>query len=150
MNTVIYEAELTEKVLGQLIDFSEDWEKESSCHGYVRNGRSDIEGNRVFLAETEGKIVGYLFGHAAKAEKCSSIMEKDTPYFEIEELYVTPENRSKGIGGMLFKYAEEKARADGLGMISLGTANKNFRAILNFYIDEMGMEFWSARLFKRI
>jgi hypothetical protein len=32
----------------------------------------------------------------------------------------------------------------------LTTATKNFRAILHFYIDELGMDFWSARLFKKI
>ena len=30
------------------------------------------------------------------------------------------------------------------------TATKNFRAILRFYIDELGMAFWSARLYKKI
>jgi hypothetical protein len=32
----------------------------------------------------------------------------------------------------------------------LSTATKNARAILHFYLDELGMEFWSARLFKSL
>ena len=32
----------------------------------------------------------------------------------------------------------------------LSTATKNWQAIFHFYLDELGMEFWSARLFKRI
>ena len=35
-------------------------------------------------------------------------------------------------------------------MIMLIAAAKNYRAILHFYIDELGMDFWSARLFKKI
>ena len=32
----------------------------------------------------------------------------------------------------------------------LSTATKNWRAILHFYIDELDMRFWNARLFRRI
>ena len=32
----------------------------------------------------------------------------------------------------------------------LGTATKNWKAILHFYLDEIGMDFWSARLFKKL
>jgi len=28
--------------------------------------------------------------------------------------------------------------------------NRIYKAILHFYLDELGMEFWNARLFKRI
>ena len=31
-----------------------------------------------------------------------------------------------------------------------GTAEKNRQAILHFYLDESGMDFWSARRFRRI
>jgi hypothetical protein len=32
----------------------------------------------------------------------------------------------------------------------LSTATKNFRAILHFYVDELDMNFWNARLFKKL
>lgn len=32
----------------------------------------------------------------------------------------------------------------------LSTATKNWRAIFHFYIEELDMEFWSARLFKKM
>jgi len=35
-------------------------------------------------------------------------------------------------------------------LILLSTATKNYKAILHFYLDELDMEFWNARLFKRI
>ena len=150
MEMHVKEAELSERVFSELIEFSKDWEREMSCWGYVRNRKESIEGNRVFLAETEGKTIGYLFGHMRKAENMTSIMAQGTEYFEIEELYVVPEMRSKGVGGRLFRFAEETVKREGTEYLCLSTATKNFRAILHFYIEEMGMEFWSARLFKRI
>jgi len=146
----LYEAKPTEELLDKLIALSADWEAENSTYGYRKNDRSDIEGNRIFLAEEDGVTLGYLFGHAEKSERASSIMADGTPYFEVEELYVVPNRRSEGIGGALFHYVEQAAKAAGIGFIMLSTATKNYKSILHFYIEEMGMDFWSARLFKRI
>ena len=148
-NIKIYEAKLTPEVLALLIEMSEDWENEHSCHGYRANTREDIEGNRIFLAENQGKVVGYLFGHIDKTKDKTSIMDKDVPYFEVEELYVRPEFRNLKVGKMLFRYVEE-AVSDNAEYLMLSTATKNWKAILHFYIDELDMEFWNARLFKKI
>ena len=145
----IAETNLTEEVLSELIRMSEDWEKENSCHGYRKNEKSDIDGNRIFLAFCGDHIVGYLFGHAEKSQKATSIMPDGTPCFEIEELYVCPKYRSQGIGSRLFDYVEKAVRGE-VDYLMLSTATKNWRAILHFYLDELDMNFWNARLFKHI
>lgn len=145
----ILETELTETVAEQLIALSEDWERENCCHGYYKNTLDDLEGNRIFLALEGGAVVGYLFGHKEITEKTTSIYEAGTSFFEIEELYVKPAYRSRGIGRVLFQYVEAVVLPE-VELIMLGTASKNYRAILHFYLDELGMEFWSARLFKKL
>ena len=144
------EVELTEEILVDLIACSEAWENENSCHGYRKNTEEDIKGNRIFLALEDEQMVGYLFGYMDKGERKNSIYEKDELFFEVEELYVKPELRSRGIGKQLFQYMEEKLKEEKVELILLSTATKNYRAILHFYLDELGMEFWNARLFKRI
>ena len=74
-------------------------------------------------------------------------MTEGTPFFEVEEIYIVPAMRSKGIGGELFRFAENLVWEEA-DFVLLSTATRNWRAILHFYIDELGMEFWSARLFK--
>ena len=135
-------------VLDVLIGMSEEWEAENSCRGYRKNGPADVEGNRIFLAQTDGSVLGYLFGHVEKAENASSVMPDGTPFFEVEEIYVKPAFRCKGIGKKLFSFAEQTVSEE-VEYILLGTATKNWKAILHFYIDELGMEFWSARLFRK-
>jgi len=146
----IYEAKLNDELLEKLISMSAEWEEENSTYGYRKNDRSDIEGNRIFLAERDGEILGYLFGHEEKSERASSIMTDGTPYFEIEELYVVPSHRSEGVGRALYQNAEQTVKAASIEFIMLSTATKNYKSILHFYIDELGMDFWSARLFKKL
>ena len=143
------ETELTPAVLEALKQMSADWAAENSCRGYYANDESDIRGNRIFLALEGDTPVGYLFGQVTRAERTSTVMEENTPYFEVEELYIVPGWRSRGVGGALFRYAESQVKQDA-EYILLSTATKNWKAILHFYIDEMGMDFWSARLFKKI
>lgn len=144
------EAALTDALTKTLIACSADWEAEESCFGYRKNEPTDIAGRRIFIAEADGALIGYLFGLSERTAQETSVAPADTPYFELEELYVVPQWRSRGVGRELFRVAEEAARAEGLPLLMLGTATKNWRAILHFYLDEVGMEFWSARLFKRL
>lgn len=146
----IYEATWSDVLERELIRLSAEWEAEDSCRGYRANTHEDLAGRRIFLAEEDGSILGYLFGLRETAEKQSSVMDAGTPFFEIEELYVIPARRSQGVGRRLFALAEETARTDGLPFLMLSTATKNAKAILHFYLDEVGMDFWSARLFKKL
>lgn len=150
ISTKLYEAELTDELLTTLITMSAAWEAENSTHGYRTNDRSDIDGNRIFLAERNGEVLGYLFGHKTSAERTNSIMEEGTSFFEIEELYITPEHRSEGIGKKLFAFAEQTVQTEEISCLMLSTATKDCKRILHFYLDELGMDFWSARLFKKL
>lgn len=145
----ISEVKLTESVINILIRLSKDWEAENSCHGYRANDKSDIEGNRVFLARENNNVIGYLFGNIFESENMRSVMPKGTSCFEVEELYVIPEKRLLGVGTALFKYAENAVK-DEAEYIVLSTATKNWKAIFHFYLEELGMEFWSARLYRKI
>lgn len=144
---MIYREEaLTSSIAEILLRFSADWAAENSCRGYCANELSDIEGNRVFLAWDGDEPVGYLFGKYYQSTNASSVMPEYTPCFEVDELYVIPTCRSRGIGRGLFSYVQQQVSGE-VDYITLSTATKNARAILHFYLDELGMEFWSARLF---
>ncbi len=133
----------------QLISLSEQWENEGSCRGYRKNSASDIDGRRIFVALNGKEIAGYLFGKTGFAPSTDSVMVKGTPFFELEELYIRPSARSHGTGSHLFAYAKRVLDGE-VECILLSTATKDMKAILHFYTDLIGMEFWSARLFMRI
>lgn len=145
----IREAGLEACLAETLMELSGEWEAEGTCRGYGKNEYADLEGRRIFLAEEAGKVVGYLFGRRVRAERSDSVMQEGTAYFEVEELYVRPAHRSQGIGSALFRFMETQMEPD-LKYIRLAAAARDYQAVLRFYIEEMGMEFWSAVLFKKL
>lgn len=132
-----------------LLALSADWETEGSCYGYRKNSPEDLAGRRVFAATEGGEIIGYLFGKLERSARMFSVMPRGTACFEVEELYVKTACRSRGVGSALFRFMEDAVKPDA-DYIVLSTSAKNFRAVLHFYIDEMGMDFWSAALFKKL
>lgn len=145
----IRETTLCERVASELIALSADWEAEDISYGYRKNEYSTLEGKRIFIAEEDGEIIGFLFGSLEKSKNNGAVVPDGADYFEVNEIYVKSAYRSQGVGSALFHYMEEQVRPEA-AYLMLGTATKDFRAILHFYIDELGMEFWSAALFKKL
>lgn len=148
----IREIELDRDLLAQLLSLSAEWEEELSCYGYRRNGPEDYEGKRIFVAEEKGYIVAYLMGFVKEVDwetPVNPAMPHGSTRFIVDEFYVNSAFRSRGIGSQLFRYVEETVR-EYADYIDLGTATKDYQAIMHFYIEQMGMEFWSARLFKKL
>lgn len=133
--------------LKRILELSLMWEKEDSCYGYRANTEDDFQ-DCYILAAYDDELVAYVFGKEEIQEKQTSVIDKNMHYFEIEELYVHPSYRLRGIGKQLMESLEKELKKKGLKMMALSTATKNWKAIMHFYIDEVGMNFWSARLYK--
>lgn len=136
----------------ELIEMSGEWEKEFSSHGYLKNESKDLENQRLIIAlDTQtNKLVGYLYGHKYKTINSSATIPANSKVFELEEIYVKKDYRSMGIGTTMFKAIEDKMKKEGVSHITLTTKTKDYKKIFNFYIEELGMTFWHARLFKEI
>ena len=143
----IHEAKQSD--IKRLLKLSLMWEKEDSCYGYRANTEDDFQ-DCYILAAYDNELIAYIFGKEEIQDKQTSVIDKNMHYFEIEELYVHPSYRSSGIGKQLMESLEKELKKKGLEMMMLSTATKNWKAIMHFYIDEVGMNFWSARLYKRL
>ena len=148
-SSVITIHEAKQSDLKRILELSLMWEKEDSCYGYRANTEDDFQ-DCYILAAYDDELVAYVFGKEEIQEKQTSVIDKNMQYFEIEELYVHPSYRSRGIGKQLMESLEKELKKKGLKMMALSTATKNWKAIMHFYIDEVGMNFWSARLYKHL
>ncbi len=145
----INEVKQNDKVIGLILDMSLEFENENISYGYTRNEKSDLEGRRIFIAKIDNIPIGYLFGRVNFHSK-TSVIPEGTKCFEIEEIYVKRDYRSKEVGRKLFEFSEKTLIKDEISFITLSATTKNYRALLRFYIDICGMEFWYAKLFKKI
>lgn len=143
----IHEAKQSD--IKRLLELSLMWEKEDSCYGYRANTEGDFQ-DCYILAAYDDELIAYVFGKEEIQDKQTSVIDKNMHYFEVQEIYVHPLYRLRGIGKQLIERLEEELREKGIEMMLLSTATKNWKAILHFYIDEVGMNFWSARLYKRL
>ncbi len=140
----------TEKDKLEIVKLSKEWENEKSTYGFFADELDYINKNRCFVAYIDDTVIGYLFGKVFESKQMKSIMPEGTPYFEVEEIYVTPKYRSCGVGSMLFDYLENMLKNEKITQMVLSTATKDYESVFNFYIKHKGMSFWSARLFKEI
>ena len=138
---------LTPEVAAQLIALSAQWVGEDCSNGMVENTAEDLR-EPLCIAKDGERIVGYAFGHSYVQEKRTSYIEPGSRCFEIDELYVLPEYRSQGTGRELFaRLRDEAGEAD---YLTLATSTKDYKKVLHFYVDELGMDFHSAFLIQNL
>ena len=138
---------LKKENIPELIRLSRCWAEEGCSHGIVPNTEEDLK-EPLYTARDERNLVGYIFGHFYTAEKRTSYIEPDSRCFEVDEFYVLPEYRSRGIGRQLFSAIEAEVMQSA-EYITLATSTKDYQKILHFYTETAGMDFHSAFLIKK-
>lgn len=147
MNMIEYKkATLEDDIVNQLIDLSGKWVEEDCSFGMVQNSKEDLH-EPLYVALDNTKVVGYIFGHYYVTEKKTSYIEIGARCFEVDELYVLPEYRNKGIGRHLFSLIENEVKKE-VEYITLGTSTKDYQKTLKFYVEHNEMTYHSAFLIK--
>ncbi len=146
--TEIRKVILTPEVEATLLAMSARWEEENISLGLRRNTAEDLVGYDLFLADAEGTTVGYLMCHTEMQSDDTAAIPSGSTILEVDELYILPEHRSQGIGRKLYQIAVD-SYGDELDYVTLATSTKDYKSILHFYIEELGMTFWHACFFQK-
>ena len=145
---IIRKSTLDEALTLRLMELSALWVAEGCSNGMVANGPEDLK-EPLWIALDGETVIGYAFGHYYTAEKRSSYILPGSRCFDLDELYVLPERRSEGVGKALYEALREEVRREA-EYVTLATSTKDWRRILHFYTEEVGMDFHSAFLIQRV
>ena len=139
---------LDDATVNRLIELSVMWFNEDISVGITPNKKEDIQ-EVCYLALSDDVIVGYAFGHYYSEETRTSYIEPGAKRFDVDEIYVMKEYRSLGVGKKLFSLLEEEVK-NNAQFITLPTSAKDYKKVLHFYVEELGVTFHSAYLIKKI
>ena len=125
--------------------------EERSIYGFVPESEEQIEeliGPYLLAAEISDEIIGFVSG-AVHLSECLAVIPEGERYLEIENLYIAPQFRKRGIGGRLVDELLKKARENGVGYASLYSAAKDVHDILEFY-ERHDFQSWYVRMFQKL
>ena len=105
------------EMLGALDAYLEGLYPPSSNH-LLSVGELASEGVRFLVARSEGKAVG-----------CGALVLDRRGYGEIKRMYVDPEHRGLGIGGIILRQLEQLASDEGCDRVRLETGVEQIEAL---------------------
>ena len=134
--------------LPQLLALSRDWAEEKTCPAYYANEEADFLDKDIYIALEGGKIVAYAYGEIKELTEATSYNQIGENAFNLEELYVVPAWRNRGVGKELYRFLEEQIREQ-VDVIGVTAVSYQYEKLLRLYIDELGFDFKYAQLAKR-
>ena len=139
-----------ENELENIEQLSKEFELEDCCNGIIADSKEDLLKKNIVVAKVDGEIIGYCYGSEEIKNRDTSFFKKGQKSFYIEEMYIKPQYRNKRIGTLLFNFIQDYAKSLGCELLETTAVSKDYEALLNFYINNMNMEFWTASLIKKI
>lgn len=141
-------SKLNPKKIGEVVSLSKKWENEAITHGLVAGSADSFKQLLIWTCTYNDCVIAYLSGSKRFSENMC-VFPPNTDYFEIDELYVRPEWRSKGIGTKLFHYVEQEVKKQNIEYLLLSSATKDYQKVLDFY-TRMGMDVWTLMFYKKL
>jgi len=130
----------------EVIKLTKDWESEKITYGLVSGSADNYTNMDIWICTCQSEVIAYAAGNKYENELC---VFSEKAYFELEEIYVKPAYRNRGIGTKLFRYVESEIKAEGINQLLLSSANKDFDRTVRFY-QKLGMNTWTVSFFKTI
>lgn len=121
---------------------------ENCCNNIIADDENYLVDKDIFVAIEDKDIIGYAYGSFAQEDKIRSYAKPKDKFFELEEIYILPQYRNNKVGQSLFCQIEDFATKKGAKTLRLNAVSKNYKSLLKFYIDILGMDFISAYLVK--
>jgi ribosomal protein S18 acetylase RimI-like enzyme len=126
------------------------WYGENNTFGFVPGDETYLTGKvstYFFLAVSdEEQFLGFAYG-TVHVSKELAIFADGTAYIEIDDIYIHPEYRDRGIGGELLDAILKAAAENGIERSLVYSASKDMDKSIGFYRAH-GYQTWFVQMFK--
>ncbi len=132
-----------------IIFLQEQWAKEGITYGFIPADINYLEtkvGKYFFVADLNGKIIGFVYGTVYKAQDMV-IFENRQLYIEIDNIYVTSNARNTAIGSFLLEKILDVAKENGIERSLIYSSTKDIEEIIKFY-KKHDYKTWYVQMFK--
>jgi GNAT superfamily N-acetyltransferase len=151
MQTDFILREVKPEDLATIHQLQKAWAAEGISYGYEAaplDGLARQVGPYFLLAELEGAVVGFISATVRVSEGLA-VVPVGLSYLEVDDLYVTPPCRGRGLGSKLLEAVLNDARAAGLKRCTVYSSTKDARRILDFYQGH-GFKSWFVQMFTEL
>ncbi|MBU5439408.1 GNAT family N-acetyltransferase [Tissierella sp. MSJ-40] len=121
--------------LDNIISLQHQWHNEEITYGFIPADKNYLEtrlGKYFLVAEVNNEIVGFCYGAIHSADNMP-VINNGQLYIEIEDIYISLENRGTGIGSTLLNKILEVAKENGIERSLIYSSTKDLDNIIEFY-----------------
>jgi GNAT superfamily N-acetyltransferase len=130
----------------QVVALSDRWAAEDSTIGQVaiptEMARSWL-GGTFWVAEHDSRVIGFAYASTHSDEL--AVVPAGERYLKLEELYVLPDHRNRGVGGRLVEQVLAEAAAQGITHGWLYSSARERQRVVSFY-QRHGFKMWFVGL----
>ena len=130
------------------------WAAEKLTRNYRADTVEELHkrlGECFLVAEQAGQVMGFVIGEiksTAGDEFVEGVLDDAPAYLEVQDLYVAPKCRQRGIGKALMRGVLESASQRGVNNSLVYSGNRDYARIAHFY-EELGYEMWHIHMTRR-
>ena len=132
-----------------LVALQQQWAAEDNIIGMLAATAEEVHqwlDQCSWVAEAEGHIIGFACGTVQTSDGLAVIPAGER-YLRLDELYVVPYRRDRGIGGQLADRVLADAAEQGITRGRVLSAARDWRRIIDFYQDH-GFKMWYVELYR--
>jgi RimJ/RimL family protein N-acetyltransferase/N-acetylglutamate synthase-like GNAT family acetyltransferase len=133
--------------VARVAELSRRWAAEGITTGYLPDAEATLAGRLGpywLVGERDGRVVGYAVGAVRESEGLA-VLPAGVRYLEVEDLYVEPEHRSRGLGGALLGRLLGEAAGRGVERALVYSSNRAWERTAAFY-GRHGFRMWFIRM----
>jgi ribosomal protein S18 acetylase RimI-like enzyme len=135
--------------LEYVISLQKLWADEEITYGFVPADRNYLEsklGKYFLVAVLNEEIIGFVYGTAHKAQDMA-VLKNGESYIEVDDIYISPNARSTGSGGLLLDEILNIAKENGIERSLIYSSTKDIDSIIKFY-RKHEYKTWYIQMFK--